>query len=528
MSLFSIEFAVMLIITLCLYYLLPPKYQWCCLLAASMVFYAFSGVENLLFIGLTSLSTWIGGKILYRFTLEFKEQKKNGELTKEQKKQLKSNMLRKKKVTLLVVLLLNFGVLAYLKYWQVFYEEILGMLHPQKGEASLGLLLPLGISFYTFQSLGYLIDRYRDSGEGERNFFKYLLFVSFFPQLIQGPINRYDLLKPQFDRLHQFDWEKVKQALFLMLFGMLKKYAIADLLSGAVAAILDAPGADLPGSVIVSGILMYSAQQYADFSGGIDLVRGIAQLFGISMMNNFRQPYFAVSLADFWRRWHISLGAWMRDYVFYPFALTKAMQRLGKWGISHLGKHIGRVLPACIGNILVFLIVGIWHGAESHYILWGLYNGLVIVLAELCDPLFVKLKRLLHIQEESRYFHIFRIVRTFIIVNIGWYFDRIVRFGDCMTAFKNTLFRFDLSALGRIMPEMMADTLSTGALLVALAAIALVFIHSVLSEKGIDVYQLLAHHHIVWRWGVYYIMMILIQAAMSFGVRSEAFLYAVF
>lgn len=528
MSLFSIEFAVLLIIALGLYYLLPSKYQWCCLLVASMVFYVFSGVENLLFIGMTSLSTWFGGRLLYRFTLEFKEQKKNAGLTKEQKKSLKVSMLRKKKVTLLVVLLLNFGILAYLKYWQVIYEGILQIVQPGKVSVSLGLLLPLGISFYTFQSVGYLIDRYRDSEEGESNFFKYLLFVSFFPQLIQGPINRYDRMKPQFDQHHVFDWEKIKQALFLMLFGMLKKYAIADLLSGMVALILDAPGAETPGSVIVVGILMYSAQQYADFSGGIDLVMGVAQLFGISMMKNFRQPYFAVSLADFWRRWHISLGAWMRDYVFYPFALTKAMQRLGKWGINHAGKSIGRVLPACLGNILVFFIVGIWHGAEVHYILWGLYNGLVIALAELCDPLFVKLKQMFHIREESRLFHVFRIMRTFIIVNIGWYFDRIVRFGDCVTAFRNTLFHFDLSALGRLMPEMMADTLSTGALLVVVAAIVLVFVHSVLEEKGIEVYALLARHHIVVRWGVYYSMMILIQAAMSFGVRSEAFLYAVF
>ena len=359
MSLFSLQFVVLLGITLLVYYIAPKKYQWIALLAASMIFYVFSGVVNLLFIGITSLSTWIAGRMMFRFTLEFKEAKKKEGISKEQKKELKAVLTRKKKRTLLLVLLINFGILAYLKYWQVLYDGIWQMLHPDRGAVSLGLLLPLGLSFYTFQSMGYLIDQYRDSGEGEKNFFKFLLFVSFFPQLIQGPINRFGQMKPQ-----SFCWEKAKHALFLMLFGLLKKYAIADLLSGTVAAILDAPGSDMPGSVIVAGILMYSAQQYADFSGGIDLVLGIAELFGIEMMPNFRQPYFAVSLADFWRRWHISLGAWMRDYVFYPFALTKAMQRLGKWGIRNLGKHVGRVLPACIGNVLVFFIVGIWHGAE--------------------------------------------------------------------------------------------------------------------------------------------------------------------
>lgn len=528
MSLFSLQFVVLLGITLLVYYIVPKKYQWIALLAASVIFYAFSGVVNLLFIGITALSTWIAGRMMFRFTLEFKEAKKKEGISKEQKKELKAVLTRKKKRTLLLVLLINFGILAYLKYWQVLYDGICQMLHPDRGAVSLGLLLPLGISFYTFQSMGYLIDQYRDSGEGEKNFFKFLLFVSFFPQLIQGPINRFGQMKPQFDAEHSFCWEKTKHALFLMLFGLLKKYAIADLLSGAVAAILDAPGRDMPGSVIVAGILMYSAQQYADFSGGIDLVLGIAELFGIEMMPNFRQPYFAVSLADFWRRWHISLGAWMRDYVFYPFALTKAMQRLGKWGIRNLGKHVGRVLPACIGNVLVFFIVGIWHGAESHYILWGLYNGIMIALAELFDPLFVKMKQVCHVREEGRGFHVFRIIRTFIIVNIGWYFDRIVRFGDCMTAFRNTILHLDPGRFAGSMSELMTDILTTKTLMIVLAAIAIVLIHSIMSEKHMDMFAWLNRHNIVIRWGVYYLMMILIQVAMSCGVRSEAFLYAVF
>ena len=140
---------------------------------------------------------------------------------------------------------------------------------------------------------------------------------------------------------------------------------------------------DIPGSVVVFGILLYSAQQYGDFSGGIDMVEAASSLFGVGMAENFRRPYFSVSLADFWRRWHITLGTWMRDYVFFPFALTKPMQRLGKWASERLGEHLGRTLPACVANILVFLIVGLWHGAEPHYVAWGLYNGVVIALADL-------------------------------------------------------------------------------------------------------------------------------------------------
>lgn len=527
MNLFSIEFIILLMVLLLVYYIVPGKFQWLCLLIASLIFYAASGVKNLLFIGVTSVSIWLAGMSMERIKEDFKKAKRGTDLSKEDKKLLKERMVRKKRIILWGTLILNFGILAYVKYWESLYNSIEGLLNPGRVSADLGVLLPLGISFYTFQAVGYLIDRYRDACKAEKNYFRFLLFVSFFPQLIQGPINRFEQMEVQFTSEHRFNWEQVKRGLFLILFGLMKKYAIANLLSGAVAAILDAP-AQMPGSVIVAGILMYSAQQYADFSGGIDLVLGIALLFDIQMMPNFRQPYFAVSLADFWRRWHISLGAWMRDYVFYPFALTKVMQRLGKWGIAHLGRHAGRVLPACIGNILVFFIVGIWHGAESHYILWGLYNGVVIALAELLDPMFIKMKQCFHVKEESRGFHIFRIIQTFLIVNIGWYFDRIVKFTDCMAAFFNTISKFNVNDFIPVMTGLMKDILSWQTVMIVIVAIMLVFIHSLLSEKQIDVFALLGTKNRAIRWGVYYVLMLLIQISMSYGTSSEAFLYAVF
>lgn len=528
MNLFSLEFLILLSVLLVLYYVVPKRVQWVCLLVASIIFYAFSGVENLAFIGITSFTTWMAGILMSRLVRQFHTAKKSEGITREQRKALKAITIRRKRAVLAATLLINFGILAYFKYWQTIYEGLMKALHPERGQVSLGILLPLGISFYTFQTVGYLIDQYKEAYEAEKNYFKYLLFVSFFPQMIQGPINRFPQMEGQFFKPHSMNWEKMKRALFLILFGLMKKYAIANLLVDAISVILDAPTADMPGSVIVAGILMYSAQQYADFSGGIDLVMGIAQLFGIQMMPNFRQPYFAVSLADFWRRWHISLGAWMRDYVFYPFALTKPMQRVGKWGMNHLGKHVGRVLPACIGNILVFFIVGIWHGAQSHFILWGLYNGIVIVLAELFAPVFVRWKETLHIREDSRGFHVFRVIRTFIVVNIGWYFDRIVDFGDCMLCFKNTITNFGLMQFYPKMSVLMTDVLSIKVIPIILLAICLVFIYSYLSEKQIDVFELLSKKNIVIRWGVYYAMLAFIQFSMSYATSSEAFMYAVF
>ena len=204
------------------------------------------------------------------------------------------------------------------------------------GRPALNLVLPLGISFYTFQSMGYLIDVSNGKYPAEKNPFRFALFVSFFPQLIQGPIARYDQLGAQLAAEHRFDMTNIHRGLLLMLWGFFKKKVIAD---RALILVNEVFGnqAQYGGAVIVVGVLFYSLQQYCDFSGGIDLVAGIAELFGIRLAPNFKRPYFSVSLGDFWRRWHISLGAWMRDYVFYPFALTRPMAKLSKAAKTRFG-----------------------------------------------------------------------------------------------------------------------------------------------------------------------------------------------
>ena len=528
MNLFSTEFVLLLCTTLLIYYLVPKKYQWLPLLGASLIFYVFSGPKNLIFIFTTSVTTWYAGLKMSEISDAFQKCKKREGITKEERKALKEHMNRKKWRILIVTLLLNFGILSYLKYFETVINSF--VLIPERGNEpfSLGLLLPLGISFYTFQSAGYLIDQYKEVYPSEKNYFKYLLFVSYFPQMIQGPINRFDKLYGELFKGYSFCWEEIKRALFRILFGSMKKFAIANLLADAIVVILDSPVADTPGSVIVAGILMYSAQQYADFSGGIDIVLGISGLFGISMMENFRQPYFATSLADFWRRWHISLGAWMRDYVFYPFALTGKMQKFGKWGVARFGRETGRVLPACVGNILVFFIVGLWHGAKLHFILWGLYNGLVIAISDLLAPQFKKWKESLKVKEESKGYYLFCVIRTFIIVNIGWYFDRITNPRDCILCFRNTVFNFKAGEFVANMTSLMESVLTKKEILFVGVAVILVFIHSMIAEKKKDGFDILQKCPIPIRWGVYYLMLILIQFSMGLGGKTESFMYAAF
>lgn len=533
MELYSLEFILFVAVLFVLYYTVCKKVQWILLLIGSLAFYALYGIPNMAFIGITSVSAWLGALVIDRFNTQYKQERKAAGKDRAKKKAVKKVCMHRKRLVLLAICLLNFGILFYFKYWNWILECITRAGHATVNQFTVytaaDLALPLGISFYTFQTVSYFIDVYNGKEAVEKNYFKLLLFTSYFPQLFQGPINRFHEIAPQFFERHSFSPEQTKRALLLFLFGMLKKYAVANLLAAPLAAIFDNGVDDLSGPVIVFGILCYSAQQYCDFSGGIDMVLAVSGLFGIRMMQNFRQPYFAVTLGDFWRRWHISLGAWMRDYIFYPFALTKMMQKLGKWSGKHLGKHFGRVLPASIANIVVFFVVGAWHGSQLHFIIWGLYNGIVIALSDILSPVFAKWTNALHINVKSAGFHVFRIIRTFIIVNIGWYFDRIVRFRDSMTCLRNTFVHpdWDLNTLGDVIGSQFF--LKNGCTLpIIILALIIVFWHSVLREREVDVYGLLHQKKIGFRFFCYFVLLLLIVISFAFSNTGGGFLYANF
>lgn len=515
MNLLSYSFLLFLLTTLFIYYIVPKKIQWILLAVANTVFYAFTGIGNLIFIFMNALVTFISANIVSNFNSNLKTRKK--ELDKDQFKTEKHKTLIKKRLILICMLFLNVGVLVYLKY-----INFLGHFHK--------IFLPLGLSYYTFQSIAYFMDVYNQKYERETNFLRYFSFISFFPQLIFGPINRYDKLGVQMREEHKFDFENIKHGVMLILYGGLKKYLVADILVGKIAAVLDPNYENLPGCLILVVILMYAIYQYADFSGGVHMVLGIAKLFGLDMAPNFRQPYFSTSLSNFWQRWHISLGQWMRDYVFYPFALTKGIQKISKWCGEKLGKHFAKSIPACLANILVFTLVGIWHGPELHFLIWGLYNALIIALSDLLEPAFKKLNVLLHINEQGKRMHIFRIIRTFIIVNIGWYFDRIIDVKKSFIYLKNTFFSF-----GNISEVFTKNYLKEifgpisdfeSHFVLVFIGCAITFIVSILQERKIDVYSAIQKKNIVFRWSCYYVPLILIILSFSFSAGDAGFMYA--
>lgn len=524
MSFYSLAFILFLVVSLLAYYAahaFMPKRQWYVLLLTNLVFYAFNDIKGLLFIGITSLTTWYGAK--------FSQSIHAASPDRIQRKQLKERILFKRRIVLFLVLFINFGILAYLKYWPTIWNSFVDLAHLKNTMRWSTLLLPMGISFYSFQSMGYMIDTHNDKYKAEPSYGRFLLFISFFPQLVQGPINRFNALAGQLCSSQAFTWEKIQSGILLMLFGLMKKYAIADLLAPAVVKILDKGDATLPGSVILFGVFLYTIQQYADFSGGIDIVLGVAKMFNITMAQNFRQPFFAISLSDFWRRWHITLGAWMRDYVFYPFVLSDSMLRFGKRAKALMGNHFGRVLPVAAGNILVFLLVGIWHGPQLHYILWGLYNGLIITLTDLLNPVIKKIRNFCNISETSKCYHVFLIILTFSIVNIGGYFDRITDIQKAFIYLKNTFILFHSDLFIQSYKNIVYPELQEPAIVIILLATGIVFINSVLQENNLDTISLLNTSPLVIRWPVYYVVIFLFLCSfMVLKGNAGGFMYANF
>ena len=529
----SFLLAVSLICAL-FYYVCPSRFRWFFLLLSSIAIYAHAGWQGIPFLLLTAGATWISALAIDASRKRAKADlaRDKASLSKEQIRARKAEEQRRERFFFLVSLFVSFGLLALLKY----SDSVLTLF----GRDGLGLVLPLGISFYTFQSVGYLFDVYRGSIPAEKNPLRYLLFVSFFPQLIQGPIARYDKLAPQLQKAFVFEPKEeqsdtggvekaliaIERGLLLIAWGFFKKKVLADRAAPFVNTVFGDQNA-YGGAVIAVAVLLYSLQQYCDFSGGIDMVAGIAELFGIHMAENFRRPYFASSLADFWRRWHISLGSWMRDYVFYPFAVSRPVTALSRFLKKKKRAQLSRTLPAALGNILVFLLVGIWHGATANYVLWGLYNGIILAISALLEAKYKNWNEAHDAFSKSKIFHVIRILRTFLIVNIGWFFDRAESGTDAFRMLAKALNPF---AWGRIIPEVFLHIgLQASDFTILAIGTSILFAVSLLSERGKDVRGKMLSLRLPIRWALLIAFLYFVLATfVGIGAGSTGFMYAVF
>ena len=345
----SLAFLIFFPTVTALYFLLPRKLKWPMLLIASYYFYAFYQPRLLFLIIATTL-------VSYLFALVVERSKSRGV----------------KRLSLAVTLIVCLGVLFFFKYFGFAFDTVKSLAElfgVRMGDVTLKLVLPVGISFYTFQTLSYVIDVYRGNIKAERNFFFYALFVSFFPQLVAGPIERPDALMPELREPHSFSWDNATRGLKYMALGFFKKVCVADCISVYVDSVYNNPeGASSLGVIIATAL--FSVQIYCDFSGYTDIATGAARIMGIRLMKNFDHPYMATSVKEFWSRWHISLSSWFRDYLYIPLG----------------GNRRGRA-RTLVNLFVVFIVSGLWHGASFTYIIWGAMHGVYQIVGKLTSPM---------------------------------------------------------------------------------------------------------------------------------------------
>lgn len=418
----SYEFLLFAGILLLAYYLVPRRTQWMLLLAASLVFYALSGVQNLIFILLTAASTYTVGRLMAaRIAAQETTLAAMRETwSKDERKAFKAGEKRRRFRLLLCGLIFNFGMLAVLKYTGFAVHELNRVLRTFGAENTLtvpSLLLPLGISFYIFQSMSYLIDVYREKIPAERHAAKFLLFVSFFPQLVQGPISRFGDLGPQLTAPHAPSAKNIRWGLERVLWGYFKKLVIADRVLIVMRTLLDEP-AEYRGVYVLLMIVLYTVQIYADFTGGIDITIGLSEALGIRLTENFNRPFLSRSTKEYWNRWHITMGTWFTDYVFYPLSVCRPMQKLSKLSRAKLGAVIGKRIPVYLATVVTWFLTGLWHGAGWNFIVWGLLNCLVILVSQECNPLYERFHRRFPRLNGSSVWHGVQAMRTVLLMGI--------------------------------------------------------------------------------------------------------------
>lgn len=341
----------------------------------------------------------------------------------------------RKKLVLVISLLSNLAILFFFKYYNWFAvsaNAIAGLLPGGFRPFALSsFALPVGISFYTFQALGYSIDVYQEKLRAERNFVTYALFVTFFPQLVAGPIERTENLLPQFKCDYGFDYGRVTDGLKLAAWGMFMKVIIADSIAPYVNGIYgDIGGAT--GCSVALATLFFAVQVYADFAGYSNIAIGCAEVLGFRLMKNFDHPYFSSSVPEFWRRWHISLGAWFRDYIYYPVGFASWNEKLCS---VFCGKNRRRVskMMGCVAFACVWLSTGLWHGAAWHFVSWGAVYGVYVITSVLTKKLRASVRVRLGLEKDgqvTRPWHCVQILITFFLVNIGYVFFRADNMAD--------------------------------------------------------------------------------------------------
>lgn len=462
------QFIYFFVVVVGIYFLLPQKWRTIFLLLASCYFYIVFVPKYILVLGTVIVIDYFAGIYI---------EKSQG---------------LKRKLLLGASLFANIGILVFFKYFNFFDANIHALaefLHWNYSLKLLNVILPIGLSFHTFQALSYTIEVYKGRQKSEHHFFTYALYVMFFPQLVAGPIERpYNLLH-QFYEEHKFEYQRITDGLKLMAWGFVKKAVIADRLAVLVNMVYGDLN-NFHGAEFMIAAVFFSFQLYCDFSGYTDIARGAAKVLGFKLMENFERPFFSKSIAEFWRRWHISLSSWFRDYVYYPIAFS------GRRSETRLFLAI----------LVTFFLSGFWHGAGWTYIIWGVLYGVYIIVSILTKNLREKIWQLLGLASAVKFRNVAAVFITFSLVTLTTVFFRASSVSEAIYIFRHLFSGLNKDQLKNFLPnlQMTPQTFILSVLLI----LALVCVE-LLQRKG-DLIPRLNKQPVWLRWLVYYFVFFVI------------------
>ena len=500
----ALNFVIFFIAVLIVYYLIPNRVRWYWLLISSVVFFVLScGWQMVPYLLYGVFVTWLGAKLI-----------------EESKTQKWRNCF------LIITLALTISELFLLKYIGSLIglaKGFIGLFDITVGGQTISLIAPIGISYYTLSLIGYVLDVYWCNYSAQKNVLKHTLFACYFPQLTSGPIMRYQDMNSQFYSEHSFDYAAVTFGFQRMLWGFFKKLVVANRISVIVNTVY-ANHQAYPGFYIVFATLCYALQLYADFSGCMDIMLGASQALRIKLPENFETPFASESIAVFWRRWHITLGLWFKDYMLYPILKSNAFQKLGAKSRKIFGKKKGKAIPTYFGLVILWLTIGLWHGGTAKYfVASGILPGIYLIMSEVLHPLFKKVVVVFKINTNCFSYRLFGRIRTLLLMSICWLFV-------CSTGFINGL-QVIKSMISKFNPRIFIDGsvlhlgISGQYAFVLFAGAIMILIVDVLHEQGYHLRETIQRQNLLFRWFIWLAMFALIIYMGVYGSESSEFIY---
>lgn len=504
-----------------LWALLPQRLRPAALLGGSVFFYWFTAKRFVLFILLVALLTWAVALLLGKLDELFAATR--APLPPSERKALKKRVSALKKGVVAGGVVGLLGVFIWVKYLPFLAGTLNDLLTRLPGGITVTVpayIAPLGLSFFSLMAVSYVVDVYRGAVKAAPRYWQVLLYLSFWPHVVQGPFDRYGALAPTLFDPPRPSYRAVAFGAQRILWGMFKKVVIADRANMYVKAVFD-DWTQYSGAAVLVGTLLYTLQLYAEFSGCMDIVVGSAELFGVPLAENFRQPFFSKTVGEFWRRWHITLGAWLREYLFQPAILSKPMMRFGKFCREKISPAAGRKLPVWIGLLLTWVAIGWWHGAAWIYLLYGLYYFVLLFLSDACEPLFCKLIPALPRLRTKGWYKLWQMGRTFVLVSLGMLLFRANGGAAAAQMLKSLAAPYNASLLIKLDARDMAVLVLGAVLMLAV---------DILHERGVHLRHNIAARPLPLRWAVYIggVLLVLIFGAYGDNYDPAAFIYAQF